>query len=143
VGSFGALFEYATSEQRVRRDLAAADLEQRAWQLQLSWALGGERNSFRGVAPRQPFRPGGPGRGAWLIAARVSAVEIDAAAFPVYADLARSASEAEVLSLGLSWNLVRGGRWMLDYDLTRFEGGAAAGDRPDERSLKTRFQVAF
>ena len=55
IGPFGALAEYTTSEQRVRRADAAADLENEAWQLQLSWVLTGERNSFRGVAPHKPF----------------------------------------------------------------------------------------
>ena len=31
----------------------------------------------------------------------------------------------------------------LNYGLTRFEGGAATGDREDEKTLVTRFQVAF
>jgi hypothetical protein len=33
---------------------------------------------------------------------------------------------------------------MLDYEVTRFDGGAAHGaDRPDERALLTRFFLAL
>ena len=44
----------------------------------------------------------------------------------------------------LSWNVVRGLRWMLDYSQVQFDGGAAAGgNRADEKVLFTRFQVSF
>jgi phosphate-selective porin OprO/OprP len=144
VGPFGALAEYVSSEQSVRRDLTARDLENEAWQVQLSWALTGERNSYKGVSPRRTFDLQGKGRGAWLVAARVSEVRIDDDAFPLYADASKSAKRASAYGVGISWNLAKGVRWMLDYNLTEFEGGAAAGaDRPDEKALFTRFQVAF
>jgi hypothetical protein len=32
---------------------------------------------------------------------------------------------------------------MFDYERTRFDGGAQAGDRPDENALLTRFNLVF
>jgi len=142
VGRFGALFEYTRSEQHVRRDQVERDLENEAWQTQLSWVLTGERNSFRGVEPRHPWGAGG--HGALMLTGRYSVLTIDPAAFPLFADPSRSASEQRLWSLGLSWNLVRGVRWMVDAGITEFDGGApGGGDRPDEKALLTRFQIAF
>jgi len=31
----------------------------------------------------------------------------------------------------------------LDYEVTRFEGGALTGDRPDERVLLSQFALIF
>lgn len=144
VGPFGALVERVSSRQSVRRDLARAELENEAWQVQLSWVLTGERNSYKGVAPRQPFDPKAKGRGAWIVAVRASEVRIDGDAFPLYADASKAARKASAYGAGLSWNLVRGVRWMLDYNVTKFDGGAAGNaNRPDEKALFTRFQVAF
>ena len=143
LGPFGAQIEVVRSEQAVRLDTATADLANSAWQVQLSWVLTGERNSWRGVAPRHPFDREKKAYGAWIVGVRLSELEIDDTAFPRYADPAKSARSAKLASVGLSWNLVRGVRWMLDYDVIRFDGGAAAGDRPDEKVLLTRFQLAF
>jgi phosphate-selective porin OprO/OprP len=142
VGRFGALVEYSRSAQWVRRDAVARELENEAWQAQVSWVLTGERNSFRGVEPHHPWGP--TGRGAWSLAARYAVLNVDPAAFPHFADAARSASAARLASLGVSWHLARGVRWMLDAGITQFDGGAAAGaDRSDEKALLTRFQVSF
>jgi phosphate-selective porin OprO/OprP len=143
-GPFGALAEYTRSEQRVRRGVASADLANEAWQLQLSWVLTGERNSFRGVTPRKPVQWGTGGRGAWIVAARISEIDVDDAAFPIYSDPTRSASKATLYSGAVSWNLARGVRFLLNYDHGKFDGGAANGaDRPDEKLVLTRFQVSF
>jgi phosphate-selective porin OprO and OprP len=143
-GPFGALAEWVSSEAEVRRNLDVAELSHEAWQLQLSWVLTGETNSFRGVVPRRPFSPESRGPGAWIVAVRASGFEADPATFPTFADPARAVHEATLFGAALSWNLIRGVRWMLDYSLVRYEGGAAGGaDRPDERSLFARFQISY
>jgi phosphate-selective porin OprO/OprP len=142
-GPYGVLAEWVSSSQRVARDGASTELAHTAWQVQLSWVPTGERNSFRGVAPRQSAGSDG-GRGAWLVALRASGLSIDSKAFPVFADSDRGARRARALGAAVSWNLRRDVRWMLDYEWTRFDGGAAGGaDRGDERVLSTRFQIAF
>lgn len=143
-GPFGALFEWVSSTTSVRRNTTVADLENEAWQLQLSWVLSGETNSYKGVAPRRPFSPQGGGAGAWIVAVRASGLEADPATFPLFADPTRSVREATLYGAAVSWNAVRGLRWILDYSLVQYDGGAAAGgNRPDEKVLFTRFQVAF
>lgn len=143
-GRFGALAEWVSSTSRVRRNTAAADLRNAAWQLQLSWVLTGETNSYKGVSPRRPFDPQQGGTGAWIVAVRASGFTADEATFPTYADPARAVRAATLYGAAVSWNVVRGLRWLLDYDFVRYDGGAAGGaDRPDEKVLFTRFQVAF
>ncbi len=144
IGRFGALAEWVSSAARVRRDTNLAELRNEAWQLQLSWVLTGETSSFRGVTPRRPFAPQGGGPGAWIVAVRASGFEADPETFPWYADPARSALKARLYGAAVSWNLMRGLRWIVDYSLVSYAGGAAGGaDRPDEKVLFTRFQVAF
>jgi phosphate-selective porin OprO/OprP len=46
--------------------------------------------------------------------------------------------------LGVNWYPTQNTKWSLNYDVTRFEGGAANGaDRPNEKALFTRFAVGF
>lgn len=147
VGPFGALAEWVSSTTAVRRNTVVADLENVAWQLQLSWVLSGENNSFKGVVPRRPFSPQGGGTGAWIVAVRASGFEADPASFPLFADPARSVREATLIGASLAWNPMRGLRWLVDYSRVTYDGGAsgagATADRPDEQALFTRFQVAF
>lgn len=63
--------------------------------------------------------------------------------FPAFANLASSASAAEAWAVGFNWYLNKNLRLLFDYEVTSFEGGAAAGDREDEKILFSRFQVAF
>jgi phosphate-selective porin OprO/OprP len=44
----------------------------------------------------------------------------------------------------VNWYLNQNYKWSINYDVTSFEGGAAAGaDRPDEKALFTRFGLQF
>lgn len=147
-GPLGVMAEYARSAQRVRRSEATAELVHAAWQLQLSWVLTGERNGYKGVEPARPLELSGDsglgGRGAWIVALRATGIEFDGAAFPRFADPDRAAQGATSWGACLSWNLAPGVRWLIDLDLTRFDGGTSGGsDRPDEKEISTRFQVAF
>ena len=84
------------------------------------------------------------GRGAWIVSARVTALEVDDQAFPLFADLTRSARQGTSAGVGISWNANRALRWLLDFHFTEFDGGAASGaDRHDEKALFTRLQLAF
>jgi phosphate-selective porin OprO/OprP len=144
VGPFGVLVEAVRSEQTVRRAAAATDLATDAWQVQLQWVLTGERAGFRAVQPRRPVTATPGGRGAWIVSARVTGLEVDDQAYPLFADSTRSARQATATGVGISWNANRAFRWMLDLHVTEFDGGAASGaDRPDEKALFTRLQLAF
>lgn len=142
-GPFGALAEYAVSRNEVRRGTVTEELEHKAWQVAGSWVLTGGEPSFRSVNPKKNFDPAAGTYGAFEIAARISRLEVDDAAFPIFANPASSASTAESWAVGFNWYFNRNIKWYLDYERTRFDGGAATGDREDESIVFTRFQVAF
>jgi phosphate-selective porin OprO/OprP len=142
-GPFGLLAEYVTSKQAVRRGADARDLEHKAWQVAASWVLTGGEPSYRSVNPKKIFDPAAHTWGAFEIAARYHRQELDDATFPTYANLASSASSAEAWAVGFNWYLNKNLRLLFDYEDTSFEGGAATGDREDEKIFFSRFQIAF
>lgn len=142
-GPFGLLAEYVTSKQAVQRGTVERDLENKAWQVAASWVLSGGEPTYRSVNPKKVFDPAAGTWGAFEIAARYHKQEIDEAAFPVFANIASSASEAEAWAVGFNWYFNRNLRLMFDYEDTSFTGGAATGDREDEKIFFSRFQIAF
>ena len=152
VGSFSVLSEYVNVSQEVSRltptaGLRRAQLDNTAWQVQLAWFATGEDESFRGFTPQSVFDPAQGTWGALEFVARYHELDIDDDAFvggaDSFANPASSASEASAWGVGVNWYLTQNYKWSLNYDVTRFEGGAAAGDRPDEQALFTRFAVGF
>lgn len=143
-GPFGLLAEYAVSEQEVRRADVVESLSHSAWQVAASWVLGGSGEaSFKSVNPKKNFDPAAGTWGAFELALRYSALELDDATFPLFANPASSASAADAWAVGFNWYFNRNIKLNLDYEQTQFEGGAAAGDREDEKILFSRFQVSF
>lgn len=142
-GPFGLLAEYATSKQAVRRGTVARDLEHKAWQVAASWVLTGGEPSFKSVNPKKVFDPSAGTWGAFELAARYHKQELDDETFPTFANIASSASAAEAWAVGFNWYFNKNLRLLFDYETTSFEGGAASGDREDEKILFSRFQVAF
>lgn len=138
-------------------------LHHQAWHVTASYLLTGERASFKGVKPRKNF-DFGKGWGAWEVVARYNEMVLDEDTFknPAgtaftggYANLSESAKRARSWAVGLNWYLNQNTRVALNYTETRFTGGAGEGitpinaagtnvqDRPDERTLFTRLQLAF
>jgi phosphate-selective porin OprO/OprP len=142
-GPFGLLAEYVRSSQEVRRGVTSARIENDAWQAAASYVLFGGEPSYRGVDPKQPFDASQHHWGALELAARYNRLNVDDKAFPLFANPASAASRATAWAVGLNWYLTRGVRFMLDYEQTRFTGGAAAGDRPDEKVVLDRIQISF
>jgi phosphate-selective porin OprO/OprP len=144
VGQLGLQAEYAISRQAVRRAATTATLANQSWQLTGSWVLTGEAETGRIITPRKTFDWSKKTWGAFEIVARINGLTIDDDAFPVFANLDQAASEATAAGLGLNWFLNRNVKIATNYELTRFERGAAAGaDRPDEHALFTRVQIGF
>jgi phosphate-selective porin OprO/OprP len=152
LGQFGALGEYVKETQDVTRVNGAttrsASLDNSAWQLQLSWLVTGEQESYKGVTPINPFEIGQPGWGALELVARYHALLIDSAAFTgganSFANPATSARRATAAGVGVNWYINKNVKFALDYERTRFDGGAAGGaDREDENALLTRLQLNF
>ena len=169
--SFGLLSEYITSEQELSQGFVAIGggstpsatttqkLKNEAWQIAASYVLTGEDASFRGVTKvNQPFTIGGPGWGAFEVAARYGKLEIDSEAFdPVteggvtfarFANPVSQVSEAEAWTLGVNWYLTSNLKAVLNYTQVKFEGGgggtaAAPEDREDEKTVFGRLQLSF
>lgn len=152
VGSFGALGEYIEVTQEVSRNTPAGlrtdELETSAWQVQLSYFLTGEKAQFKGFTPRRIFEIGGPGWGAFEVAARYQELKVDDGAFAggvlSFADPSTQPREASAYTLGLNWYFNQNFKWQLNYEHVSYEGGAAGGaDREDAEAILTRFAVGF
>jgi len=161
-GPFGLMAEYAREDQEVTRSTNHQTLQHDAWQTTFSYLLTGEEASYGGVKPNQPFNPNGSGWGAWELVARVSGMTLDDSAFTGrtsaarLANIATSARSADAWGVGVNWYLNNYTRFALDYEDTRFDGGATGStvsattgaitklvDRHDERAMIGRLQVSF
>lgn len=152
-GSFGALAEYVVAEQDVSRQLTTSNkrsgrVDNSAYQLSLAYFLTGEKETFNSFTPKSTFHLGAPGWGAWEIVARYGELKIDDAAFiggaDSFADPNASPHRARAVGVGINWWLNANVKWVLDYEVTQFDGGATGGgNRPDERALTTRFALTF
>jgi phosphate-selective porin OprO/OprP len=142
-GPFGLVWEYVKSYQRVQRNKDHATLDNDAWQVAVSYVLTGENASYRSVSPAQPFDLTKGTWGAFELAARYGELDVDKKAFPIFADPAKAARVAESWGLGLNWYLNRNVKFQLNYEQTDFTGGGAKGERPKERAILSRFQIAF
>ncbi|MEO6517915.1 MAG: porin [Pseudoxanthomonas sp.] len=142
---FGLLAEYIVSSQEVSLGGVRDEFSHKAWQATASYVLTGEDASYRGaVKPSQPFNPGQGSWGAVELVGRYGVLEVDEDAFPLFADPARSSSEASSWTLGLNWYLNSNLKLVANYLQTRLEGGAPGGaDRETEKAVFTRMQVAF
>ena len=152
VGRFGLLSEYTTVSQDVSRTTTAGrredSLDTTAWQVQASWFLTGEEESFRGFKPNNVFSLADGTWGAFELVARYQELDPDDDAFvggaASFADPANAARKATAYGLGLNWYLNENLKWVLNYDRTSFDGGAAGGaDREDEDVFLTRFALGF
>lgn len=151
-GPFGLLTEYVDVRQEVRRVIGAttreATLNHSAWQAQLSWFVSGEEEGYRATAPRRPYVVGGSGWGSLELVARYAVLDIDNDAFAggaqSFVNPLGSASKAEALTLGVNWALTQNFKTLLNYERTKFTGGAAGGaDAPTEKVFLARFQFQY
>jgi phosphate-selective porin OprO/OprP len=152
VSRFGLLGEYTQVSQDIARTTAAgrrtANLDTSAWQLAASVFLTGEEESYRGFKPINVFSLANHTWGAFELVARYHVLDPDDDAFlggaASFADPAVSARKASAVGVGLNWYLNENLKWVLDYEQTSFDGGAAAGaDRDDEKVFLTRFALGF
>lgn len=150
-GPFGLFEEYTVSSQEVRQAGGGASagttgrLANTAWQVAGSWFLTGENNSWKAVTPIKPlnFSDTG-GLGALELAARVQELNIDADAFPVFANPAVSIDNAFSWGVGVNWHLNRNLKFSLDYEHTRFDGGSQNPfSAQDEQVILSRVQFSF
>jgi phosphate-selective porin OprO/OprP len=137
--------EYTVSSQEVRNAADLAQIENSAWETQFSYVLTGENASYRGwPVPANPVNPWDGHWGAWEIAARYGVLEVDDAAFPLFADPAVSVREETNFGLAIHAYLNDNARFSLDYQNTRFDGGAADGvNRETEQVVLARLNYKF
>lgn len=151
VGPLGLIGEYTEVSQDISRPtpigLRTDTIDTDAWQLAASYFLTGEEAAYKGFKPKATFSPADGTWGAFELVARVQALEVEDAAFAggsdSFADPLASASEATSWGVGLNWYLNDNLKWMLDYERTRFEGGAVDGDREDEDAIQLRLALGF
>jgi phosphate-selective porin OprO/OprP len=151
-GRYGILGEYVESSQDVTRVNGALTrsgrLKNDAWQVAFHWFVTGEEETFKGYTPSSSFSLAERTWGALELVARYHQLTIDREAFlggaNSFADPDTQASKASAWGLGLNWYLNQNVKFALDYDRTRFVGGAAGGgDRNDEEVLLSRVQLSF
>ncbi len=148
--SFGLMFEYSTSSQWIKKaDLVKktetrAKIQNTSWQLYGSYILTGEKASFSGFTPANPFNPKDSHWGAFEVAARYSQFDIDDLAFSKgFSDLSKSASQAKAWGVAFNWYMNKFIRYAINYDQTQFKRGAVSGDRHSENVIMSRCQIAF
>ncbi len=143
-GRLGVLGEYVLSNQEISRGATFAKIENEAWQVAASFLLTDDQASFRGVSPKKPLNLKEGTWGALEIVGRFGVLDIDDAAFPTFASINSSVTEATSWAVGLNWYLNKNVRAYLNYEQTAFDGGAASGaDRADEKALFSRLQISF
>lgn len=144
-GPIGALAEYVADTEPVALAGTHTPITNHAWQIATSFALTpGDRPSYKGLSPKKPFDLEERTWGALEIAARYSELRIDEAAFEagILKDTA-SVSRARAGTLGVNWYFNKHFKLQLNYEATKFKGGAENGDRPSEHLIATRFQAAI
>ena len=151
-GRFGLLGEWTEGSQDVAMPgtlgVREDQVDTTAWQLQAAFFLTGEEQLFKGYKPNSVFSLENGTWGGWEIVARYHELEIDDAAFAggadSFADPLASARKASTIGVGLNWYLNQNLKWVLNYEVTSFDGGAAdGGDREDEEAVLTRIAVGF
>jgi phosphate-selective porin OprO/OprP len=152
IGPFGLVAEYAQVSQQVRRQIDAAtartdSLRHKAWQASASYFFTGEEASYTGFTPRSVFDGSGGGRGAWEVVLRYERLDFDPASFVggagSYANPATTPSAVAAVGVGVNWYWSQNVKVQLNYETSKFDGGAASGDQPDEKVLATRFSLVF
>ncbi|HEX6398738.1 MAG TPA: porin, partial [Steroidobacteraceae bacterium] len=105
-----------------------------------------------GFTPQSTFQPGpskngSGGTGAWELVARIQALDVDDDAFVgganSFANPLAAISKETSYGIGVNWYPWNTVKLSLNYDVTRFDGGAATGDRADEQAIFSRFAINY
>lgn len=145
-GPVGVLAEYVRNQQTVALMGDHSELAHQAWQVAASVPVTpGDRPTYKSVTPVRPFDPRAGTWGAVELAARYAELRIDPLTFSRgLADPAVSIERARAVTLGANWYFNEYLKLQLDYEGTRFRGGAAmGGDRATEHVIATRLQAAI
>ncbi len=142
--SLGVFGEWVQSAQVWRVGSVRSNIVNQAWQAAASYVITGEDASYTGVKPRKPFDPKSGTWGALELAARYQSLYLDPDNFTqAVTTPANSIQRANAYGLGVSWYLNNNVRLTTTYDQTTFDKGRSTGDRPNEKVVITRWQLAF
>lgn len=142
-GPFGLTTEYVRNVTRVERGADAADLVTEAAHVTAGLFLTGENATFGRLRPKRPFDSSTGQWGAVEVAGRVQTLRVDEAAFPVFADPARSARSAFAWAVGVNWYLTSNVRFAVNYERTTFEAAAGGARLAAESLLLSRIFLSF
>jgi phosphate-selective porin OprO/OprP len=143
-GPLGLYAEFARTRQAASAGATKAFLTHEAWQAAATWVLTGERASPNGVQPDKNFDPHAGTWGALELAGRVHQLQIDPNTFRLgFSSPSTSASKATAYTAGVNWYLNRFVKFAADFEQTWFDGGNGTGNRPIERVVDARWQLAF
>jgi len=151
LGSFGLFSDYGVNEEGFQKGTVRREIAFRAYQVEATYILTGEKKSFGSPTPKHPFDPlhrrNGGGWGAVELAVRVGDWEAEKGLYNYgLASDATSPRHLHEYVGGVNWYLNRLVRITGDYGNTSFGGGAAAsagGNRPVEKVFTLRFQINF
>jgi phosphate-selective porin OprO/OprP len=146
VGPVGVLAEYARVHEAVLRNGGSTGANLQAYTVIVSAFVTGEHASYGTVKPKRAFDPDHDGWGALEIDARISGFQTDDNTFTWPAkvtDPTKSAQKAFEWAVGAQWHYAPAIKFVIDYFQTKFDGGAATGDRPTEKVFIGRFQIAY
>ena len=147
-GPVGLLAEWVKEHQEVAEltttgtTFGTGTYNNSAGHVTVSGALGGDV-TYEGLKPHKPLDLAAGTFGALELALRYDWLNIDSAAFPTGIDPTKSVSEAKAYGVALNWQLSRNLKVAGNYEQTSFTGGAKTGNRPTEKVLLGRFQIAF
>ena len=150
-GPFGVMGEYVESTQALDASAPGAKVNNisqtnKASQVQISYVVTGEDNTFGGVKPMRSFDPFKGSWGALQLVGRWSELDVDQSTFKML-DPSKSVSKATAFTAGANWFLNKNALLRFDYEDVSFLGGAGTAthvtNRPTERIFATRFQLAF
>lgn len=158
-GPVGMLAEYVIADQQLQNGAVRQYIHNSAWQAVGSFVVTGEDASYNGVTPRHPFDPKSGGWGALELVARYGDLHIDPNAFNTspatagtrFASPIASAQEAREWGVGFNWYVNRDIKFVFDYDMTYFDGGAGSAsataytvtNRRTEQAAIGRVQFQF
>jgi len=146
VGPFGLVSEYGLNEEGFQKSNVRREIAIRAYQVEASYILTGEKKSFASPTPKRSFDPlHHGGWGAIELAVRVGDWEAENGVY-TYGLVSSTTSPRHLHEWdgGVNWYLNRLLRISGDYANTAFGGGApAGGNKPPEKVFVMRFQVNY
>ena len=143
-GPFGLYSEYIRSRQDWQEGTHKYTITNTAGQVGVRYVVTGEQASPNGIKPNKVFDPSKGTWGAFEVVGRYEELYLDPDNFKDgVTSVATSIQRAQAYGFGFNWYLNNAVRFTTDYEETTFDKGAASGDRPNEKVVISRWQLAF